>query len=271
MAVGRLDPTASLPDRTATGTAHAPAPPRTDRSSLTVIVPTRNESGNVAELVRRLDDTLAPLRDAGHTCSIVFVDDSEDDTPATVERTGEGVASDVYCIHRPADVRWGGLGGAVVDGLRGTGSEFACVIDGDLQHPPELVAELWARARQPGQEADVVVASRYCAEGSSQGLERGRTTISRSMTRLARWAFPATLRSVTDPMSGFFLVRRSALDVERLAPEGFKILLEILVRHPGLRVAEIPFSFGDRFAGDSKADLAVGLSYLRHVRKLRKS
>jgi dolichol-phosphate mannosyltransferase len=236
---------------------------------LAVIVPTRNESANVAELVRRLDATLAALRDAGHACSIVFVDDSEDDTPAAVERTSDTAVTDVYCIHRPDGERWGGLGGAVVDGLRGTGTEFACVIDGDLQHPPELVAELWSRARQAGQEADVVVASRYCDEGSSQGLERGRTAISRTMTRLARWAFPGPLRAVTDPMSGFFLVRRSALDVDRLAPEGFKILLEILVRHPGLRVAEIPFTFGDRFAGDSKADLAVGLSYLRHVVGLR--
>jgi dolichol-phosphate mannosyltransferase len=65
-------------------------------------------------------------------------------------------------------------------------------------------------------------------------------------------------------------VRRSALDLDRLVPDGFKILLEIAVRTPGLQVAEVPFTFGDRFAGDSKADLRVGLSYLRHVAKLRR-
>src|SRR4051812_34444945 len=82
-----------------------------DTTSLTVIVPTRNESANVAELVRRLDATLRPLTDAGHGCSIVFVDDSDDDTAAAVEAEQAHVATDLYCVHRPLESRWGGLGG----------------------------------------------------------------------------------------------------------------------------------------------------------------
>jgi dolichol-phosphate mannosyltransferase len=250
----------------------SPAIDRTEtRPSLTVIVPTRNEAANVAELVRRLDETLGTWRSAGHACTIVFVDDSDDDTAQTVERCRTDVATELYCIHRPPAQRWGGLGGAVVDGLRASGSDYACVIDGDLQHPPELVSELWDRALRAGDEADLVVASRYCASGSARGLDLRRTAISRTMTSLARLMFPGALRAVTDPMSGFFLVRRTALDLDRLQPEGFKILLEIAVRSPGLRVAEIPFTFGERFAGDSKADLRVGVSYLRHVAKLRRA
>ncbi len=224
----------------------------------------------MAELVRRLDATLGGLTAQGHTCSIVFVDDSDDDTAATVERVAATTATELYCVHRPKDVRWGGLGGAVVDGLRATGAELACVIDGDLQHPPELVPELFARAASEDDPADLVVASRYCASGSAEGLDLRRTAISRSMTAVARLAFPGALRSITDPMSGFFLVRRPALDLDRLAPDGFKILLEIAVRTPDLRVAEVPFTFGDRFAGDSKADVRVGWQYLKHVLKLRR-
>jgi len=243
----------------------------TTAPSLTVIVPTRNESGNVAELVRRLDATLGGLAAVGHRCSVVYVDDSDDDTAAVVERVAATAGTELYCVHRPKDARWGGLGGAVVDGLRATGAELACVIDGDLQHPPELIPELVAAAVRADDPADLVVASRYCASGSAEGLDLRRTAISRSMTAVARLAFPGALRSITDPMSGFFLVRRTRLDLDRLAPDGFKILLEIAVRTPDLRVAEVPFTFGDRFAGDSKADLSVGWSYLRHVLKLRRA
>jgi dolichol-phosphate mannosyltransferase len=264
------DPATRSTSAAAPGPAAAPSS-ATATTSLTVIVPTRNEAANVAELVRRLDATLAPLAAAGHRCSIVYVDDSDDDTAAAVEAARPHSATDLYCVHRPPATRWGGLGGAVVDGLRATGAEWACVIDGDLQHPPELVAELFTRARRADDPVDLVVASRYCAAGSARGLDLRRTAISRTMTAVARWAFRGPLRSITDPMSGFFLVRRPALDLDRLAPDGFKILLEVAVRTPTLRVAEVPFEFGDRFAGDSKADVRVGVSYLRHVVKLRRS
>ncbi|MDQ1498587.1 MAG: hypothetical protein QOI86_1927, partial [Actinomycetota bacterium] len=80
---------------------------------------------------------------------------------------------------------------------------------------------------------------------------------------------PRCLRGVSDPMSGFFLVRRSALDPEALHPTGFKILLEILVRNPALRRAEVGYKFAPRFAGDSKASLKEGVVYLRHLARLR--
>jgi dolichol-phosphate mannosyltransferase len=276
MAAPHVAPSSAPPETSVVGglfgaAVRPPATPvATTTTSLTVIVPTRNESANVAELVRRLDATLVQLTEQGHTCSIVFVDDSDDDTAAAVERERAHTATDLYCLHRPREARWGGLGGAVVDGLRTTGAELACVIDGDLQHPPELVAELFACAVRQDDPADLVVASRYCASGSAEGLDLRRTAISRSMTAVARLAFPGALRSITDPMSGFFLVRRPALDLDRLAPDGFKILLEIAVRTPSLAVAEVPFTFGDRFAGDSKADLRVGWQYLKHVAKLRR-
>ena len=89
---------------------------------------------------------------------------------------------------------------------------------------------------------------------------------SRSTTTAARMLFPRRLRGVTDPMSGFFLVRREALDLDALRPRGFKILLEILVRHPGLRAAEVSFTFGERHAGRSKASIREALRYLGAAR-----
>ncbi len=255
---------------TATPPARPGIPPLpTRRLTLAVIVPTRNEAGNVAALIERLDRALEVVRDDGVACEALFVDDSDDDTPAAVEAVRSAWDGEIWCVHRRPGERWGGLGGAVVDGLKVTGADWVCVIDGDLQHPPELVPALFERARAAGREIDLVVASRYCAEGSSQGLDLARTAISRLMTNVARLAFPGRLVDVTDPMSGFFIMRRKAISIDDLRPDGFKILLEILVRSPGLRVAEIPFVFEDRHSGESKASLAVAAQYFRHVLTLR--
>ena len=105
--------------------------------------------------------------------------------------------------------------------------------------------------------------------GGRDGLGAARDVISKSFTVFARRAFPRRLRGVSDPMSGFFLVRRAALDPEALRPTGFKILLEILVRTPGLRRAEVSYEFAPRHAGDSKASLKQGVVYLRHLARLR--
>ena len=140
-------------------------------------------------------------------------------------------------------------------------------MDADLQHPPEVVADLFAAGESAG--ADIVCATRNVSGAGRHGLGATRDVISRSFAAFARRAFPRRLRGVSDPMSGFFLVRRSALDPEALHPTGFKILLEILVRTPGLRRAEVGYEFAARHAGDSKASLRQGVVYLRHLARLR--
>ena len=140
-------------------------------------------------------------------------------------------------------------------------------MDADLQHPPELVAALLEQAES--RELDVVVASRYCDQGDTGSFGWARAMASRSTTTAARLLFPRRLRSVTDPMSGFFLVRRDALDLDRLRPRGFKILLELLVRHPDLRAAEVSFTFGERRFGRSKAGIREGVRYLSLLARLR--
>lgn len=230
---------------------------------VTVLVPTRNEAANVLPLLDRLGRALQ-----GRDAEVLFVDDSDDGTPEEVLRAGSLAALPVRLLHRkPAD-RQGGLGGAVHAGLRASSSRWVVVMDGDLQHPPESVPALLDAAV----DADVVVASRHVGDGSSDGLAGwSRVAISGGATTLAKLVFPRSLHGTSDPMSGFFAVRREAVDLESLRPDGFKILLELLVRSGRLRVREVGFTFADRLNGESKASFSEGLRYLRALLRLRAS
>jgi dolichol-phosphate mannosyltransferase len=182
----QLSPSAPVP-------APAPwsdAPARTQRRArtpnLTVVVPTRDEAANVGRLLRELGDALT-----GEDAEVLFVDDSDDETPDVIR---EHVGGDlpVALLHRAPGERDGGLGGAVAEGLRAAKGRFVCVMDGDLQHPPQLVRKLLAEAETSG--ADVVVASRYVEQGDLGQFGALRRAVSRASTTLARAAFPRRLR-----------------------------------------------------------------------------
>lgn len=229
-------------------------------STVTVIVPTFNERENIAELVSR---TAAAL--SGWNAEILFVDDSTDDTAAEIDRIAADAPLPVRVIHRQSNT--GGLGGAVVVGLNAAASDLCIVMDGDLQHPPELLPALLAR--QAEGDADVVAASRYIGGGDTSGLGTAvRFGVSRAATWLTRAMFPIRLARSTDPMTGFFLVDRRRLDLAALKPQGFKILLEILAR-TDLRIAEVPMEFGERRHGTSKASLRQGGTFIAHLARLR--
>ncbi|MEV7087376.1 glycosyltransferase family 2 protein [Streptomyces sp. NPDC093085] len=234
--------------------------------AVTVVIPTFNEADNIRELLRQLTDAV-PAR---IPCEVLFVDDSTDDTPAVIASAAQDCPFPVGVIHR--DTPEGGLGGAVVEGLRAAGSEWIVVMDADLQHPPALVPALVAAGEHGG--ADLVVASRYLPGGSRAGLAGGyRVAVSRAATWLTKALFPRRLRGITDPMSGFFAVRRSAVagtvTAAALRPLGYKILLELTVRCRPEHPAEVPFVFRDRFAGASKSTAREGLRFLCHLVELR--
>jgi putative flippase GtrA len=229
--------------------------------SLTVVVPTREEAGNVLEFVRRLERALPG------DAEIVFVDDSQDETPEVILEARRSAAIPIRLIHRAPEQQHDGLSGAVVEGLRVARARHVCVMDADLQHPPELLPQLLRRCVE--EDLDLVVASRRCDGGGMDDFGPLRSLLSGISTFAARTLFPRRLRNVNDPMSGFFLLRRDAVKLERLRPHGFKILLELLLRNPGLRVGQVPFRFGTRYAGESKASLRQGLCYLRQLAGLR--
>jgi dolichol-phosphate mannosyltransferase len=154
----------------------------------------------------------------------------------------------------------------VLAGLERTHTQWVCVMDGDLQHPPEVVPQLLNAATSA--EADLVVASRYIAGGRNEGLGAVRTAVSWGSTVLARAMFPHRLRGIRDPMSGFFLFRRDAM-TRPMTPRGFKILLEMAVRHPNLIRREVPFVFVERMLGTSKGTLREGFRYLQLLAEMR--
>jgi dolichol-phosphate mannosyltransferase len=250
----------TMDDSTVSLTRRSSAPGAARVVAVSVIVPTFNEAPNVSALVKRIE-----LAVAGRNAEVIFVDDSTDDTGSVILEVAATASIPVRLIHRDHPV--GGLSGAVVAGLRQASYDWCVVMDGDLQHPPELIPALLTSGVDQG--ADVVVASRYVKGGSSGGLGRGiRHVVSTGSTLLTRAMFPRKLRDCTDPMTGFFAIRVSAIDVAELRPRGFKILLEILARN-SLRVTEEPFVFADRLAGESKASVREGLRFLVQLAALR--
>ncbi len=234
-------------------------PARARSEGTTVVVPTKEERDNVAELIRRLRAVLDERRDA-----IVIVDDSDDDTAEVARHAASGDGVPVTVVHRAGRDRRGGLGGAVVDGFCAARTRRAVVIDGDLQHPPELVPDL-VDALVGG--ADVAVGSRF-APGGDHGLSGLRATVSKVSGTLARWTFPERVGQVRDPMSGCFAIDLDVVVVQRLRPNGFKILLELLATHR-LSATEVPLRFGQRVAGRSKATLAEGVRFAAQLVDLR--
>jgi hypothetical protein len=233
-----------------------------DPGLVSIVIPTRNEGPNIEPLLASIEAALAP-----RPVEVVFVDDSDDDTPARIEGAASASKLAVRALCRaPAD-RWGGLGGAVVDGFDLARGSLVVVMDADLQHPAATVVELLA-ALDRGR--DLAIASRR-VPGASE--DDGLTLIRRLLSRLSTWlawtVFPARVGRVTDPMSGFFAVRLGALDLDRLSPDGFKILIELLATHPELAPVEIPFSFEGRRQGMSKASAAQAARYVGHLVDLR--
>src|SRR5829696_5427558 len=229
---------------------------------LMLVIPTRNEARNVPRLVRELKESLL-----GVDYRIVFVDDSTDETPGVI-RALSGEDKRIILIHRHKTEQDGGLSTAVAAGMDAVvnESEYTCVMDADLQHPPEKVRELLKEAQSS--EADVVVASRYARGGSYAGLSGPiRKAISVGSKYLAQIVFKEA-RKTSDPMTGFFLVRNAAISGIQFRPTGFKILLEILVCAPELKVVEVPLRFQARNAGVSKANVVRGLEYLAHIASL---
>jgi dolichol-phosphate mannosyltransferase len=218
---------------------------------LSVIVPTFNEQANIPILVERLGHVLA-----GRDWEVIFVDDNSPDGTAAVIRTIGAADSRVRCIRR---IGRRGLAGACLEGMLASQARYVAVMDADLQHDETRLAAMLDALR--ANRADIVIASRYVDGGTSDGLSPLRAKVSRWSNRVTQLLLGIDL---TDPMSGFFMIRRDAF--ERLAPslssQGFKILLDLLATARGsLRMLELPSVFRERQHGISKLDSKVALDF----------
>jgi dolichol-phosphate mannosyltransferase len=212
-----------------------------------VVVPTLNEAANVEKLIAKLSVVLA-----GRGWEVVFVDDdSPDGTSALVRRIGR-TSRHVRIVQR---VGRRGLSSAVVEGILATAAPVVAVMDGDLQHGEEALPRLIDAITDGG--ADIAVGTRYVAGGGIGDWDKDRARMSRLATRAGQIALGT---DVSDPMSGFFAIRRDAFEraLPRLSAIGFKILIDLLASSPApLKVAEIPYQFRTREAGESKIGARV--------------
>jgi dolichol-phosphate mannosyltransferase len=228
-----------------------------DRGPVSIVTPTYREANNIEPLVKRIAAAMAAT--ARRFEIIIVDDDSRDGTVEWVETLA--TAHPVRVIVRKGER---GLSGAVVDGLRQAKFDRLVVIDADLQHPPEALVPMLAALDEDAVE--FVIGTRYAGAGSvSAKWPWWRRLGSRVATALAR-----PLATVSDPMSGYFALRREVWSraAQLIDPIGYKIGLEILVKGRCRRVREVPIAFESRHAGTSKAGVGVMLRYLQHLCRL---
>jgi dolichol-phosphate mannosyltransferase len=230
--------------------------------SLSVIVPTYNESKNIIGILDSLRKHLLPI---GIDTEIIVVDDnSPDGTGNIVEEYAKNSkkenAQSVQIIHRKTER---GLSSAILEGIKYAKGESVVVMDSDFSHPPQTIPKMIEELQKS--ECDIVVASRYVNGGSVKGWPFKRKIISRGATKIARHGLGIKIK---DPMSGFFAFKRNIINNIKFDAIGYKILLEILVKARGVKVKEIPYEFINRKEGSSKLDTSVAIDYVKSLWRL---
>jgi dolichol-phosphate mannosyltransferase len=225
------------------------------------VIPTYNEGLNIQEMIRQLGDLLDRTL-PGQYELIVVDDDSPDYTWKLAQQLGTEYPQ--LRVMRRQQER--GLSTAVIRGWQVAQGEILGVIDGDLQHPPEVLLQLLEAIDQG---ADLAVASRHVEGGGVSEWSPLRRFLSRGAQLLGLLLLPHVLGRVSDPMSGYFVVRRSALANRVLSPVGYKILLEVLGRSEIQHIAEVGYVFQERQEGESKVTWRQYVHYLRHLWRLR--
>ena len=222
-------------------------------TELSIIVPTFNECQNVPIMVEKLQTALSGL-----DWEVIFVDD---DSPDGTSNAVRAIAIDnprVRCIQR---IGRRGLSSAVIEGALSSSAPVFAVIDGDLQHDEKILPSMYSKIKEE-EQVDIVIGSRFVNGGGLGDWDKERVAMSAFATKVSRLITPASL---SDPMSGFFMVTREAFDgaVRDLSGAGFKILLDIFAssRKP-LEFSELPYVFSLRQHGESKLDTMVLWEYL---------
>ena len=233
-----------------------------DRPSpfLSLIIPTYQEANNIATLIQQLTQLLDPILPENY--ELIVVDDNSPDR--TWESAQKIAALYPVQVMRRIDER--GLSTAVIRGWQGAHGQVLGVIDADLQHPPETLIELLSEIRRG---ADLAIASRHVVGGGVSDWSLARRVLSRGAQMLGLIILPEVVSRVSDPMSGYFLVRREAIANLSLSPVGYKILIEVLGRGQVHWIGECGYVFQERQEGDSKVSRQHYWDYLLHLWRLR--
>jgi len=220
---------------------------------LAVVLPTFNERDNVEPLIARLEEVLA-----GTEWEAIFVDDDSRDGTAEHVRAIARRKPYIRCVQR---LGRRGLSTACIEGVLASSAPFLAVMDADLQHDETLLPRMLEMLKSSA--LDIVIGSRYAAGGGVGAWDPSRARISDLATRLSRLVVKAEL---SDPMSGFFMIRRPVFEaaLRDLSGQGFKILIDLFASSPRpLVFAELPYQFRLRRHGESKLDTLVAWEYLQ--------
>ncbi|MCK5611606.1 glycosyltransferase family 2 protein [Candidatus Pacearchaeota archaeon] len=221
-------------------------------TDLTIVVPTYNERENIEPIITSVQNVLA-----GINWEIIFVDDDSPDGTADLVKDIAMNDSRIRCIRR---INRRGLTSAAMEGLLASSATCVAVMDADLQHDETLLGQMYKLITN--NEADIVIGSRYIQGGSTgQGLSPFRLFVSKAATLMGQLILKA---SVTDPMSGYFMLRRSTFEhqMHKLSGKGFKILLDLLSStSKDVHVKELPYTMRQRQTGESKLDMMVISEY----------
>lgn len=228
---------------------------------LSLVIPTYNERRNLEELLARLSRVLEGCLPGVHEM-IVVDDDSPDRTWELAAQLSARYPA-LRVIRRRGER---GLSTAVIRGWQAARGQVLAVIDADLQHPPEVIAALWAEVARG---ADLVVGSRHTEGGGLGAWSLHRRALSSGARLLGRLLLPSVIGRLSDPMSGCFMVRRSAIAGKLLDPVGYKILIEVLARGSVKEVREVGYVFDVRREGESKVTFRVYVDYVAHLLRLR--
>jgi dolichol-phosphate mannosyltransferase len=228
-------------------------------TGVSIIIPTYNERENVNEVIAECLKALPPET---FDLEVIIVDDDSDDYTWQYPARLYGDDPRVRVIRRESANR--GLGESVVDGFASASHDFCAVIDADLQHPPDKLPALFD-ALDNG--ADIAIGSRHVSGGGIENWPLWRKVVSKGATACARVGLPDA-RGVSDPMSGFFAIRRSVIEDIDLNPQGYKILLEVLGKGNYQTITEVPYQFRERERGESKLTADEYQNFLEHVGQL---
>lgn len=227
---------------------------------LSLVIPTYNERQNIVTLIQRVTPALEKALD--HFEIIVVDDDSPDRTWQAVEELAKDNRR-LRVIRRRGEK---GLATAVVTGWKAAKGKLLGVMDGDLQHPPEVLPVLLRSILDS--QADMVIASRNVEGGAVSEWRPIRRLIAWGARSMAILILPGIVKSVRDPMSGYFLMKHTVIESTVLRPVGYKILLEVLARGKYQTVLEVPYVFEERKRGRSKLGPKQSIDFLIHLWRL---
>jgi len=228
---------------------------------LSLVIPTYNERGNLAPLIEELRGLLDAAAPGDYELIVV-----DDDSPDRTWELADEISREFPQVRVLRRAGQRGLSAAVVAGWKIARGKIWGVIDADLQHPPAVIAPLLAGMRAG---ADLAVATRHLPGGGVSDWKWSRRVLSRGAQGLAALLVPQA-RLVTDPMSGFFLVRATTIELSRIKPLGYKILLDVLVTGRFAEIREVPYVFRERTSGGSKVTLQQYREFVVQIGSLRR-